>query len=76
MASDALFVIGDTPHDIECADAIGARTIAVATGGYTLEELQSHAPWTALPELPSPEEFMRLIDGARAPAPAVQPLGA
>ena len=30
-----VFVIGDTPHDIECANAIGARTIAVATGGYT-----------------------------------------
>ena len=30
-----MFVIGDTPHDIHCANAIGARTIAVATGGYT-----------------------------------------
>ena len=40
----SVFVIGDTPHDIECANAIGARTIAVATGGYTLEELQAHRP--------------------------------
>ena len=27
-----------TPHDIECANAIGARTVAVATGGYSLDE--------------------------------------
>ena len=33
-------MIGDTPHDIHCANAIGALTIAVATGGYTAEELR------------------------------------
>ena len=26
------FIIGDTPHDIDCARAIGARAIGVATG--------------------------------------------
>ena len=62
----AVFVVGDTPHDIQCANAIGARTVAVATGGYTLEELESHHPWRAFPELPSADEFVRLIDEARA----------
>lgn len=33
-------VIGDTPHDIACARAIGARVIAVATGGYTVDQLK------------------------------------
>jgi phosphoglycolate phosphatase-like HAD superfamily hydrolase len=42
VVDERLFVIGDTPHDIECANAIGARTIAVATGGYTAEELEPH----------------------------------
>jgi phosphoglycolate phosphatase len=32
-------VVGDTPHDIDCAKAIGARVIAVATGGYTVDQL-------------------------------------
>jgi phosphoglycolate phosphatase-like HAD superfamily hydrolase len=59
---EALFVIGDTPHDIECANAIRARTIAVATGGYTAEELQTHNPWQVLAELPPPSEFLQLID--------------
>lgn len=61
----ATFVIGDTPHDVECARAIDARTIAVATGGYALEELQAHQPWRALSELPPVDEFVRLIDEAR-----------
>jgi phosphoglycolate phosphatase-like HAD superfamily hydrolase len=62
----AAFVIGDTPHDIQCANAIGARTVAVATGGYSLEELQSHQPWRAFAELPPAEEFVRLIAEASA----------
>lgn len=57
-----MFVIGDTPHDVECARAIDARTIAVATGGYTFEELKAHEPWCVLRELPPAEEFMTLID--------------
>ena len=65
IGDNATFVIGDTPHDIHCATAIGARTIAVATGGYTLEELQEHRPWRVFAELPPPDEFMRLIESAR-----------
>ena len=61
----AVFVVGDTPHDIHCANAIGARTVAVATGGYSLDELRSHHPWRALSELPPADEFVRLIDDAR-----------
>jgi len=60
--AQAVFVIGDTPHDIHCANAIGARTVAVATGGYELSELESHRPWRAFAELPSPTEFIRMID--------------
>jgi phosphoglycolate phosphatase-like HAD superfamily hydrolase len=61
---NAVFVIGDTPHDIHCASAIGARTIAVGTGGYTVEELEAHDPWRLYEELPSPGEFLRVIDEA------------
>ena len=63
VAGDRLFVIGDTPHDIECARAIDAKTIAVATGGYSAAELQEHAPWRLFEELPPPEDFVRLIEG-------------
>ena len=41
---DRIYVIGDTPRDIECGKAFGALTVGVATGHYSREELASHAP--------------------------------
>ncbi len=68
VSDDRVFVIGDTPHDIDCANAIGVRTIAVATGGYTLAELEAHGAWRVLEQLPPPGEFLALI-GATRPEP-------
>ncbi len=56
------YVIGDTPHDIDCGKAIGARTIAVATGSYPTGELAAHEPWALLEQLPEPAEFRRLVE--------------
>lgn len=61
FAPTSTFVIGDTPHDIECGKVIGARTIAVATGGFTLEQLRSHQPSAAFSDFSRPEEFLRLL---------------
>lgn len=56
------YVIGDTPHDVSCGKAIGARTVAVATGpGYSLAELQACEPWLALQELPVAEELLAVL---------------
>jgi phosphoglycolate phosphatase len=41
---ERIFVLGDTPHDIACARAIGARAVAIATGKYSTAELAAHAP--------------------------------
>ncbi|MEI6070939.1 MAG: HAD family hydrolase [Verrucomicrobiae bacterium] len=41
---DRIFVIGDTPKDIGCGRAIGAKTVAIATGIHSRQELASHAP--------------------------------
>jgi phosphoglycolate phosphatase-like HAD superfamily hydrolase len=69
VGEHGVFVIGDTPHDVECANAIGARTVAVATGGYTVDELAAHHPWKVWEQLPPADEFVRLIDeAARRPA--------
>jgi len=35
-----IVVVGDTPFDIECARAIGARAIGVGTGGHSTSELR------------------------------------
>ena len=61
VGAEEAIVIGDTPHDIHCANAIGARTLAVATGGYALDELMAHQPWHGCQELPEPREFLALI---------------
>jgi phosphoglycolate phosphatase-like HAD superfamily hydrolase len=37
-------VLGDTPHDIACGRAIQAKTVAIATGQHTREELAAHQP--------------------------------
>lgn len=37
--SERTIVVGDTPHDIACARAVGAAVIAVTTGAYEREAL-------------------------------------
>ncbi len=51
LRAEQVLVIGDTPLDIRCARAIGARVLAVATGGSTMEELLAHAPEWAVADL-------------------------
>jgi phosphoglycolate phosphatase len=46
-----ILVIGDTPRDIECAKAIGARSLAVATGKYSTRQLQQESPTWAVETL-------------------------
>ncbi len=48
---DRIWVIGDTPLDIRCARAIGARAVAVATGWHSMDELAAHQPDLLLADL-------------------------
>src|SRR5258705_10850560 len=41
---EAVLVIGDTPHDIECARHFGATAVAARTGLYTRESLEAERP--------------------------------
>ena len=56
------FIIGDTPHDIECGKVIGARTIAVATGKYSVGELAGHKPTAVFRDFADTAAFLRVID--------------
>ena len=51
LRGNQVLVIGDTPLDIRCARAIGAKALAVATGGAKLAELKLHQPDWAIPDL-------------------------
>ena len=54
-------VIGDTPLDVEAARQASARTLAVATGSYTVEALrESGADW-ALDDLSDTAAVMKLL---------------
>lgn len=61
-----LVVIGDTPHDVSCGKAIGARTVALATGHYSVWELGACEPWLTLERLPAPRRFAELLGLAEA----------
>ena len=61
-----ILVVGDTPHDVKCAQAIQARSLAVGTGGYSCDELRACAPtWVAasLQEI-HPRHVCGALDGA------------
>jgi phosphoglycolate phosphatase-like HAD superfamily hydrolase len=51
LRGDEVVVVGDTPHDIRCGRFIGAKILAVATGGARLEELKQHQPDWAVEDL-------------------------
>ena len=59
---ERVWIIGDTPHDIACGRAIGAKTLAVATGSHSVEALSTHAPKAVLADLTDAAAFWRLID--------------
>jgi len=58
-----VWVVGDTPHDIACSRVIGARALAVATGGSTASELSAHRPDAVLESLDDGAAFWRIIRG-------------
>ncbi|HWF20451.1 MAG TPA: HAD family hydrolase [Verrucomicrobiae bacterium] len=51
LRSNQVVVIGDTPHDVACGRAIGAKVLAVATGVSPVAELQSLGPDWAVADL-------------------------
>jgi phosphoglycolate phosphatase-like HAD superfamily hydrolase len=60
FAAEDVWVIGDTPLDVQCARAVGAKAVAVATGWHPIEELASHAADFTLADLSNPEELLRV----------------
>lgn len=57
-------VVGDTPFDVACARAAGARVIAVATGGHSIDELRACDPDLALEDLRDIDAVLSFIDEA------------
>jgi phosphoglycolate phosphatase len=66
FAADDVWVIGDTPHDIACGRAIGARTLAVGTGGATMDQLRAHEPTALVENLSDTSAVLQLLLGGTA----------
>jgi len=60
LKGEEILVIGDTPLDIRCARAVGAKVLAVGTGGFSVAELETHRPDWAVRNLAemTPELFI------------------
>ena len=58
--SDVL-VVGDTPLDVQCAAAAGARSVAVATGSYDETALRDAGADTVLTDLSDAEAFLDCV---------------
>lgn len=66
MAPAEVVVVGDTPLDIACAAAGGATSVAVATGGYSVEELKASGADAVLEDLSDQAAFLELLMSAPA----------
>ena len=61
VTSDRIWVIGDTPADIRCGRAIGAKVVAVATGMYSPDQLEPHRPDFLLTNLDQAELWFNSV---------------
>ena len=66
LQGEEIVVIGDTPLDIECGRAIGAKVMAVATGGSTYAELERHSPDWLFEHLEHPD-MHQVVTGRTEP---------
>lgn len=60
--AEEVVIIGDTEHDINCARAIQARCIAVATGTYSVEQLSAHCPDALFGDFSDTEQVIDCIE--------------
>lgn len=61
LRPEDVFIIGDTPRDIQCARPFGARVIAVATGMHTRDQLLAEGPDYFLPDLSNTQEVIKIF---------------
>jgi phosphoglycolate phosphatase-like HAD superfamily hydrolase len=61
-----IVVIGDTPNDIHCGRHLEVRALAVATGPFTVEQLQAEGPDHVFPDL---TDIPRVLSAILGPPP-------
>jgi phosphoglycolate phosphatase len=66
VAGSDCVIIGDTPADLACGRAIGARAIGVATGRYSVDDLCRHGAAAVFADLSDTDAVVAEILAARA----------
>jgi phosphoglycolate phosphatase-like HAD superfamily hydrolase len=61
IAGDRVVIIGDTPADVDCAHASGARCLAVATGHFGIDALRAAGADLAVSDLRDTEHLLTWI---------------
>lgn len=61
LQDEDVWVIGDTPHDVTCARAIGARVVAVATGLFNMDELAATQPDHLFEDFSQPQLLLDVL---------------
>jgi phosphoglycolate phosphatase-like HAD superfamily hydrolase len=61
FSASEIDVIGDTPRDIACGKALGARTVAVATGTCSRDQLAEHQPDFLIDDLSNVEHVIHTL---------------
>lgn len=58
-----IVIIGDTEHDVACGEALGVRTVAVATGPFAVDELVAFGADHAFADMADTERVLAAIRG-------------
>lgn len=58
-------VIGDTPHDIQAGKMVNATTFGVATGIYSVADLEAEGPHRVFADLSDTREVLRQLVGGK-----------
>jgi phosphoglycolate phosphatase len=58
-----VFVLGDTPKDVDCARAAGFVAVAIATGSCGKDELAAHGPDFLFEDLSDTRGVLRTLLG-------------
>jgi phosphoglycolate phosphatase-like HAD superfamily hydrolase len=61
FSAERAVVIGDTPADIRCARAVGARVLAVATGRHDAVTLAAHEPDAVFEDLSDADRVLEFF---------------
>jgi phosphoglycolate phosphatase-like HAD superfamily hydrolase len=61
IPADEVIIIGDTVKDVACAQAFGARCLAVATGVHGRTGLVESGAWVMLDDLRDTARVMSLL---------------